>query len=186
MAEGTNTYKGLAVPLQGESEITQLHAATDIVTLTANSSITGDFFICQTSAGTELFQIQNDGRTRINSTADGQNALDVYFTLTASNANQCYGQTIYFESGGFASAGGRHAVLNLWYAYDGGGGAAHSYINFAAPGASTHPLTLMTILNADVDDSLFVTCVAAAADHGLRIYVDNVVYYIMLSNSTAA
>lgn len=35
MAEGTETYKGLAVPLVGESEIKQVTAATDILTLTA-------------------------------------------------------------------------------------------------------------------------------------------------------
>ena len=179
MAEGTNTYRGLAVPLSGESEIKQLHIANDILTLTGASGMTGDYFVCQDSDGTETFQIRSDGRTRLTRTATGSNTLDVYFTLTESNASQCYGQTIYFESGGFASAGGRHAVLNLWYAYDGGGGNAHSYINFAAPGASSHPLCLMTILNADLDSSLFVTT-NQSASRGLNVWVDNVQYHILL------
>lgn len=183
MTTGTSTWNGLGMGLFGEYQLTQQALATDILTITAASGITGDFFICETSAGSELFQIQADGRTRINRTASGSNSLDVYFTLTASNTSQCYGQTIYFESGGFASAGGRHAVLNLWYAYDGGGGAAHSYINFAAPGASSHPLTLFTILNATAESSLFIAS-DETATHGLRIYVDNVEYFIKLSPAT--
>jgi len=43
MAEGNSTYKGLAVPLHGESEIFQTTAATDILTLTAITGASGDF-----------------------------------------------------------------------------------------------------------------------------------------------
>jgi hypothetical protein len=182
MSEGSSAYNGLAVGLHGEHEITQVDGTLDMLTLTGSASATGDFFICQDSSGTELFQIQEDGRTRINCTADGQNALDVYYTLTASNANQCYGQTIYFESGGFSSNGGRHAVLNLWYANDTNGvnsSNAHSYINFAAPGAAYEPYALMTILNATTDASLFVTT-NQSASRGLRVWVNNVQYYILL------
>ena len=34
MAAGTSTYDGLAVPLNGESEIEQVTAANDVLTLT--------------------------------------------------------------------------------------------------------------------------------------------------------
>lgn len=179
MPEGTSTFKGLAVPLQGESEISQLTAATDILTLTGASGMSGDYLICQDSSGTEVVQIRSTGRTRILISATGSNALDVKFTLTEQNASQCYGATIYFESGGFASAGGRHAVLNLWYAYDGGGGAAHSFINFAAPGASAKVPCLFTILDSETDDGLFVST-DQSATRGLVIYVDNVKYNILL------
>lgn len=61
MAEGTKTYKGLAVPLYGESEIKQVTAATDIVTLTAASGATGDFLVAQTVGGGEVFVVDQEG-----------------------------------------------------------------------------------------------------------------------------
>ena len=57
MTEGTRTYKGLAVPLYGESEIKQGTAATDIVTLTAITGASGDFLVCQTAGGGEVFVV---------------------------------------------------------------------------------------------------------------------------------
>ena len=57
MAEGSGTYKGLAVPLLGESEIKQVTAATDIITITAASGASGDFLVCQTVGGGEVFVI---------------------------------------------------------------------------------------------------------------------------------
>lgn len=61
MAEGNENYKGLAVPLWGESEITQITAATDILTLTAVTAATGDFLVAQTAGGGEVFVIDADG-----------------------------------------------------------------------------------------------------------------------------
>jgi len=61
MAEGTSTYKGLAVPLNGESEIKQITAATDILTLTAVTAATGDFLVCQTAGGGELVVVDANG-----------------------------------------------------------------------------------------------------------------------------
>jgi hypothetical protein len=62
MAEGTKTFMGLAVPLNGECEITQITAATDILTLTGNGSMSGDFIVAQTSAGTEKFVVDYTGK----------------------------------------------------------------------------------------------------------------------------
>lgn len=50
MTVGTSGFMGLAVPLFGESELKQDTAATDFVTLTGDSSISGDFLVCR--AGT--------------------------------------------------------------------------------------------------------------------------------------
>lgn len=61
MPEGTKTYKGLAVPLYGESEIKQVTAATDIVTLTAITGASGDFIVCQTAGGGEVFVVAAAG-----------------------------------------------------------------------------------------------------------------------------
>lgn len=61
MAEGSDTYKGLAVPLFGDFEIKGRTAATDIMTITAASGATGDFIVCQTVGGGELFVVDNTG-----------------------------------------------------------------------------------------------------------------------------
>ena len=61
MAEGTRTFMGLAVPLSGESEIKQVTAATDILTLTGITSQTGDFLVCQDVDGTENFVVSSSG-----------------------------------------------------------------------------------------------------------------------------
>lgn len=61
MAEGSETYMGLAVPLFGESEIEAQTAANDILTLTGATSHTGDFLVCQNSAGSELAVIDVSG-----------------------------------------------------------------------------------------------------------------------------
>lgn len=62
MATGTSTYKGLAVPLHGEVELKQDTLATDFVTLTGDSSISGDFLVCK-AGSTERFVIEDGGRT---------------------------------------------------------------------------------------------------------------------------
>jgi len=61
MAEGTKTYEGLAVPIYGESEIQQQTAATDILTLTGAGSQSGDFLVCQSNTGTEVFVVSSSG-----------------------------------------------------------------------------------------------------------------------------
>lgn len=61
MAEGTKTFQGLGVPLLGEYEQVQQTAATDIVTITGAGSQSGDFFVCQSSTGTEVFVVDVNG-----------------------------------------------------------------------------------------------------------------------------
>ena len=78
MPEGTSTFKGLAVPLQGEHEIEQLTAATDIQTLTGAGSMTGDFLVLQNSSGTELLYIDCNGKITTTcdiDMADGDNLI---------------------------------------------------------------------------------------------------------------
>jgi hypothetical protein len=65
MAEGSDTYKGLAVPLNGNFEITGQVAATDIMTITGAASQTGDFIVAQTQNGTERFVVEDGGRVVI-------------------------------------------------------------------------------------------------------------------------
>ena len=61
MTAGDKTYVGLAVPLNGESEIKQITAATDILTITGAASQTGKFLVCRNSSGTEKFAVSKYG-----------------------------------------------------------------------------------------------------------------------------
>jgi len=61
MAEGTCVGPQGCVPLSGECEIKQVTLATDILTITGIASQTGDFLVCQTSAGVEKAYITSAG-----------------------------------------------------------------------------------------------------------------------------
>ena len=80
MAEGKDTYNGLAVPLFGDFEIKQRTAATDVMTITGATSQSGDFIVCQIAAGTEVFYVDVSG----NVTAAGTLAVTGATTLTGA------------------------------------------------------------------------------------------------------
>lgn len=65
MAEGNSTFMGLGVPLNGEFEVTQKTLGTDILTLTGKSGQTGDFLVCQNSAGTEKVIVDSSGNVAL-------------------------------------------------------------------------------------------------------------------------
>lgn len=69
MAVGTTTYKGLAVPLNGESEIKQVTAATDVLTLTRITAGTGAMLTIRDADGTAKLKLmgnKNVGRIGFN------------------------------------------------------------------------------------------------------------------------
>lgn len=66
MAKGINTYKGLAVPLSGNFEITAKSAALeDVMTLTHAASGTGDYIVCQTANGSEVWVVEDGGKVTV-------------------------------------------------------------------------------------------------------------------------
>lgn len=91
MAEGNETYEGLAVPLFGESEIEQQTAATDILTITGAGSQSGDFLVCQTNTGTENLVISSSGLVTsavgMTMTAVTASAESTFSGLSSSAAN---------------------------------------------------------------------------------------------------
>jgi hypothetical protein len=62
MATGTKTFKGLAVPLSGESEILQETLGTDILTLRGVASQSADFLVCRNNSLTEKFVVDVNGK----------------------------------------------------------------------------------------------------------------------------
>src|SRR3972149_2980655 len=67
MAAGNKTYRGLAVPLNGESEIKQVTAATDILTITGASGQSGKFLVLRNSSESEIFSISSAGALAVTS-----------------------------------------------------------------------------------------------------------------------
>ena len=62
MATGSSTFMGLGMPLFGEANMTGATAANDILTMTGASGQTGDFLVCESSAGAEGFVVSSTGR----------------------------------------------------------------------------------------------------------------------------
>src|SRR3990167_9685636 len=76
MAEGTESYGGLGVPLFGESKIVGNTAAHDVFTIEGAASQTGDLLVLQSSAGTEYVSITSAGNIDLGD--------DVFLRLGAS------------------------------------------------------------------------------------------------------
>lgn len=64
MTVGNKTYKNLAVPLHGESEIRQVTAATDMLTLTRITGGTGDYLVTRDDGGSEGISITAKNRIK--------------------------------------------------------------------------------------------------------------------------
>ena len=77
MTVGDKTFKGLAVPLSGESEIKQVTLGTDILTITGVGSQSGDFLVLRNSALTETVVVEVSGNTTIAGTLTAVGALSV-------------------------------------------------------------------------------------------------------------
>lgn len=85
MAEGSNEYKGLAVPLRGNSNIQGVNDTYDVLTITGyTTNQTGDFLVAQTSAGVEKFVVDVSG----NVTVAGTMAATGDVSLTGKIASQ--------------------------------------------------------------------------------------------------
>jgi hypothetical protein len=80
MAEGNDTYKGLAQPLTGNFEQYGISTTEDMMTLTQVSGASGDFIVCQTSAGTEVFVVTVAGAM----TVAGELTLSAGATIPAA------------------------------------------------------------------------------------------------------
>jgi hypothetical protein len=61
MPTGNNTYKGIAIPLNGESMIQQETLGNDIFVIQGAGSQAGDFIVCRDSSESEKMVITKDG-----------------------------------------------------------------------------------------------------------------------------
>jgi hypothetical protein len=99
----TGNKQGMAggsVPTYGESELVQQTAATDFLTLTGASSMTGDFLVLRNSSNTELWYVVAAGRQIMAVTHSGTSALaslDIT-TTDATTYSSGYGAAIYLRA----------------------------------------------------------------------------------------
>jgi hypothetical protein len=95
MAEGTESYGGLGVPLFGESKIVGNTAANDVFTIEGAGSQSGDLLVLQSSTPTELFYVESDGVSNWAITNPGaDNVLAIAITdastVTTGYVQGCY------------------------------------------------------------------------------------------------
>ncbi len=159
MAEGNSTYEGLAAPLYGEYEQTQTTIGNDMVTLTGKVSMSGDFIVCQTSAGTEVFVVGVSG-----SLAVTQQQLTVSATTMIAGLNVVVSSTGALNALGTAEVAvtgvtvspDSDAIMNAAFAYAGGstatGNTAISML--ACMGANSLPSYFLSI-GASAGDAIY-------------------------------
>lgn len=205
MTVGSNTFKGLALPLNGESEIKQLAIANDILTLTSYASNTSDYLVLRDSDGTENFFVKSTGNVRINATNDASHfCMDVRdtgsattgwngggnFELTVSDLTQGNCQTAALRAclnaSGFIVGTGRMSVLSLYLkAASSTVHAARSFIHVDDDGGGAASF-LAIGGNLAAGASFWVgdgsSPIAAVASRGIRIYHQTTPYYIMVTS----
>ena len=186
MAEGTDTYEGLAPPLFGEYEQTQQTAATDMVTLTGAASMSGDFLVCQTNTGTENLVVSSSGlvttvagvtvgtKLTVSGSVTGtQQTLTVSATTMVAGLNVVVSSTGALQSLGTAETSvtgvtvspDSDAVMNAAFAYAGGStGTGNTAISMlACMGANSLPSYFLAVPTTS-GDAIYKG--AHSGDHG--------------------
>lgn len=141
MTEGINTFKGLAVPLSGESEIKQLNIAYDILTLSAYASNTSDYLVLQDSDGTEGLVVNYLGRI--------QQAVSYVVADTMKTALGSWAS--FYGGASFKMTVPDQTTGNVWLT---GGIIGLDYAGDAsATGANIHGATIGLQFNTTADNS---------------------------------
>jgi hypothetical protein len=124
MATGSDTYKGLAVPLLGDFQIRQRTAATDVMTITGASSQSGDFIVCESSTGTEYFVVNSSGvidfqgatmtTGQLDLSGGGELVLQFEVATTAPSTGMTTGALFVYTAGNIAYLGVPANDGTLW------------------------------------------------------------------------
>ena len=199
MAEGISTYHGLAAPLSGEYEQTQIDPTKDMVTLTIGATSTSDYIVMQNSTGTEHVVVSSSG---LITTQGG-------FQKTLSSSGQGPGFEVKLTSTGAIAAGAvlgnaflvstsSKSAINAAYAYQNDASAvgvtnfllachgSKSPDYFLGIGATAVGVGAATD-NGFVNAGIFLTSALATtvAMVGLKVQFGDSVFYIMCVTETA-
>ena len=213
MAEGTTTYDGLAVPLSGESEIKQVTAATDILTITGATSQSGDFLVCQDVDGTENLVVSSSGKvtSAVGMAATAGTFSGVITGALSSSATAGAVEVVLSATGAVAAGAtvdnaflvtaGSKSTINAAYAYrnlatDGDCVGTTNYLlachgskspnYFLGIGATTVGVAGATD-NGFVNAGVFLTSALATtvAMVGLKVQFGDSIFYVMCVTETA-
>jgi len=200
MTTGTSTWNGLGMGLFGEYELTQIQSAVDCLTITgASTTGTGTLFTVQNSdaaPATNGFRIYDYGRTRLirtDAVAHGgayKNALDVKYDLDyAAGAVQVYAATFILDVSGGSATSGRQAVVAM-QSY--GNAQMHSgpesswfYLNDVASAETSEVGSFINFGGGTIAAANMLRPISNPdSTHGLVMYWDNTLYFIMVSDGS--
>ena len=186
----TGTMEGLKVPLYGDYI---RYTEAGVQTLRVRDGGLMDLRILHNAAlNTELGVTYMEGvhlQVNITTTTGGSDALWVgTFHDSGTCSGQIYAAEFWLEGASGASVGGgRVAAINLIVNHDSSYGqvdAATSYINFTAVDALVPAFFTLTGETVDGSGGCVVANAATDSTQGIRIYIANAVYYIMLTSCT--
>lgn len=200
MTVGTSSWDGLGMGLNGEYEMTQVVAATDFLTMSGATSMSGDFIVLRDVDDTELMWVNSKGS--IYSRAEGDTSGNAYVGIDC-RGNSAAGGTAGFvatsgfrltdysdETGGWQlypglfyfvgtscaqMTGGRVAGITIQFAlateYGGVSNTNTSFINFSDSNNQKVP-SLFTFPGMTSAASLiFDANVTTASTHSLKIHI---------------
>ena len=198
MTTGNSAWNGLGMGLNGEYEMTQQVAATDVFTITGASSISGDFFVCRDSTPTDLMWVNSKGAIYSRATADTSGNAYVGidcrgeaagtpgfvstsgFRLTHSSTTaggwQLYPIMAYFVGDtGCDLTGGRATGINIAFnistGYTGQNSTNMSFINFSDSSTAAKVPALFTFPGMTTANDIFAANTASDATHALKINI---------------
>ena len=193
MATGTSSFMGRGMGLDGEYNLTQVTAATDIFTITGAASQSGDFFVCENSTGTELFVISSSGAmtTAFINQVISSSATEFGFkvSVTSTGAIAAGANTL---NAFFVEASSK-SVLNAIIGYNSGGGSeVGSCDAFFAVHGSKAPTYLLSLgatavgVGAETDNgfldvgkTMTADPTSASAYAGIKCLFGTKMYYIL-------
>lgn len=203
MATGTDSFMGKAMPILGNTTLTGETAADDILTITAATSQSGDYFVCENSTGTEHFVISSSGLVTMTSmsvsgtitkTVSSSAANGLVISVTSTGA-MAAGYTVGANANAILVQPSSKAIMNAVVMYDSVGASASSQVNdansFLAVNGSKAPLYFLQMwgsamgLGAAADcDFLDVgltsnTAATKAAWAGIKCLFGSKMYYIL-------
>jgi len=200
MTTGTSSWKGLGMGLNGEYELTQITAATDMFTLTAASGGTGDFLVLRDSDKSEVWNIDYRGVTDLTitstettfafdlratmSSATGWNLAGnfaVDLNVTGAHSAQSFAVRAAMDASGTPQLGGRACSLYCYMLSPSCTIAQNAaFIHFSD--GLTQLQYFFTIADCTLDQGCFITLSEPASTHGLRIMHGTTTYYIMCTS----
>ena len=167
MATGSGSYNGLAVPLSGESEIVQVNAGTDVLTITSVADATAANHIRVNVTSTSAITAGYTQGVYVNMNIDGgitggntiqANAFAADITYDSTNSGFIGGAYMYFAEGstGATMTGSTLAGYTAWFAASGSATDYRAGFWAGSEETSSYP-------GASADSAFLAECASSSA-----------------------